>query len=104
MEARKKYLKVLAFVPAIVLIGAFFGCRGGAFPRFSKPEPKPEMPSPVAPQPPANLPAAPSGTESKPPVFFNGTKAPNFPSLRSGLAPDGETSAAPTAQPNAPRP
>jgi hypothetical protein len=57
MDRRKKYLRFLAFVPAIVLVGGFIGHRAGAFELFPKPEPQPEsQPDPqptTSPHPPA---------------------------------------------------
>ena len=50
MERRRKYLKLLAFVPAIVLVSGFIGYRAGAFELFSKPEPQPEAQPVAAPQ------------------------------------------------------
>jgi hypothetical protein len=83
MERRKKYLKVLAFVPAVVLVGAFVGCRGGAFQMFSKPEQKAEPPA----------------SESKP-TYTPGTKS--FAPVPF-IAPAGEQNTAAPA-PNAPQP
>jgi hypothetical protein len=65
MTNRKRYLKLVAFVPAIVLVGGFVGYRAGAFELFSKPEPQPE-PQPVAEQPPP----APEGK----PTYLSGSK------------------------------
>jgi hypothetical protein len=80
MERRKKYLKLAAFVPAIVLVGGFVGCHAGAFSRFSKPEPKPEpalpTPEPAAPNPP-----------NSPPVLMSGTKSLNAKGVTIGLVP-----------------
>ena len=111
MERGKKYLKLAAFIPAIVLVGAFIGCRSGAFPMFSKPEPMPE-PHPLGlnmPKPPANPPAAP---ESKPPVFMSGTKSMKISPRTAELlnlageqnTPPAKPLAASPAAPNAPGP
>jgi hypothetical protein len=43
VERIKKYLKFAALIPAILLVGAFVGCRSGAFHLNSKPEPKTEI-------------------------------------------------------------
>jgi hypothetical protein len=67
MQRRKKYVKALAFVPAIVLVGSFVGCQAGAFRMFSEPEP--------APQAPANPPPAAQPSADTPPVFMVGTKS-----------------------------
>ncbi len=85
MELRKKFLKALAFVPAIALVGGFIGCRTGAFQMFSKPETPPEAAPPQPPAPPDTPPAS----ESKPSVFFSGSKSPNLPGVTSGLSPAG---------------
>jgi hypothetical protein len=47
MQGQKKYLKLAAFVPAIVLVGGLVGYRAGAFERFTKSDPQPA----AAPQP-----------------------------------------------------
>lgn len=51
MNGRKKYLKALAFVPALVLAGGFVGYRAGAFPAdffrpsgLAEPQPAPDAP------------------------------------------------------------
>src|SRR5258708_4563332 len=82
MERLKKYLKFAAFIPAIILVGAFVGCHAGAF-TFSKPEPKPESQPTVTPQPP-NQPAS-----EKPPLFMSGTKSINNKGITFGLPPAG---------------
>jgi hypothetical protein len=83
MGGRKKYLKGLALVPAIVLAGGFVGYRAGAFPadffRLSaKPEPAPApQPEPVAAQsPPAAPPLASIETgRTVDPTFMAGSKS-----------------------------
>lgn len=94
MDRRRKYLKALALVPAIVLGGAFVGCHAGAFKMFEKEKPAPQPdPQPVAePQ----LPAVPP--QEKPPLFMSGTKSISNKGLSIGLIPADETS------PTTPRP
>jgi hypothetical protein len=80
MDRARPYLKVAAFVPAIVLVGGFVGARAGvfvipSFPIFSKDVPQPEaqpQPDPVAAtqQPPA--------VQTLPddhPIFMSGSKS-----------------------------
>ena len=81
MDRLKKYLKPLAFVPAIVLVGGFVGCHAGAFSRFSKPEPKSE-PHPLG----YNMPNPPA---PEPPVLMSGTKSLNAKGVTIGLTPAG---------------
>jgi hypothetical protein len=50
MTNRKRYLKLVAFVPAIILAGGLIGYRAGAFHLFDAPQPPPE---PAAVVPPA---------------------------------------------------
>lgn len=92
MQGRKKYLKFLAFVPAIVLGGGFIGYRAGAFELFSKPEPQPDPQPTASPQPPDAPPAS-----EKPRTYMPGSKF-----IYIDLKPPGE--AAPTAvvPPNSP--
>ena len=86
MQGRNKWLKLVAFVPAIVLVGGFIGYRAGAFelPWASKPAPQPEaQPVTASEQPPTPetipLAATPEGT----PTFMSGSKSlvltPNLP-------------------------
>ena len=85
MERRNKYLKLLAFVPAIVLVGGFIGCRAGVFNNvFSKPEPKPDpQPTGVTPQPLVRqLPEEKS-------TFMPGSKSINLTGVTIGLTPAG---------------
>ena len=83
MQSRRKYLKLAAFVPALVLVGGFIGYRAGAFelPWLSKPAPPPEVqpdPQPTAAQPPAN----------SEPTFLPGSKSlSNLGVGRSGVKP-----------------
>ncbi len=112
MAQRKRYLKLAAFIPAIILVGAFIGCRSGAFERLTKPEPPPEPhplglnmpPSLTTPQPPT-----PQPTPNAKPVFFSGAKSPNLPSITVGLTPAGTFTPdldVPTreSKPNTPKP
>jgi hypothetical protein len=64
MQGRKKYLKFVAFVPAIVLVGGLVGYRAGAFERFTRSEPQPEA------QPAANPRPAPEDDKT----FMSGSK------------------------------
>src|SRR5947209_14611230 len=51
MPGRTKYLRLAAFVPAIVLVSGFIGYRAGAFQLFPQPEPQPQpeaQPEPAA--------------------------------------------------------
>lgn len=85
MGRRNKYLKLLAFVPAIVLVGGFIGCRAGAFNNvFSKPEPKPDpQATGVTPQPLVRqLPEEKS-------TFMPGSKSINLTGPTIGLVPAG---------------
>lgn len=86
MDGRRKYLKVLAFLPAIVLVGAFVGCHAGAFQMFSKPEPQPDPQPVAAPQQPAPQPAQPA-PENKQPTFMPGSKSLILPGTTTGLTP-----------------
>lgn len=81
MDGRKKYLKALALVPALVLAGGFIGYRAGAFPadffRLSpKPEPQP-APQPAAAQSPPAAPPVASLETGRPvdPTFMPGSKS-----------------------------
>ncbi|VTS03220.1 unnamed protein product [Gemmata massiliana] len=53
MSWKKVFLKVAAFVPAIVLVGGFVGVRAGLIQVTSKPEPAPEPTATTAPEKPA---------------------------------------------------
>jgi hypothetical protein len=78
MDGRKKYLKALAFVPAIVLAGGFVGYRAGAFPTdFFRPSAKPEpQPAPQADPTPAGSPElAPPSVQPVDPTFMAGSKS-----------------------------
>lgn len=77
MRPASRVRKLLAFAPALVAVGAFVGCRGGAFDRRATPDP-----------PPAAAPAGPTAGEGKP-VFIGGSKAPNMPAAVGGLRPAG---------------
>jgi hypothetical protein len=84
MDRRKKYLKLLAFVPAIVLVGGFIGCRAGVFDAFSKPEPKPD-PHPTGVQPQPLVPQLPEEKST----FMPGSKSINLTGPTIGLVPAG---------------
>ncbi|MCI0702671.1 MAG: hypothetical protein L0241_16445 [Planctomycetia bacterium] len=93
MDWRKRYLKLAAFLPAIILVGAFIGCRSGAFEMFSKREPMPE-PHPLGlnvPNPPANQQSAEQPAPEKPPTFMSGTKSLNGVGVTRGLTPAGSS-------------
>lgn len=97
MEPRKKYLKLVVFVPAIVLVGGFVGYRAGAFQTFSKPEPQPEpQPAAVTEQPPAPQPAPESG-----PAYMGGSKTLILAPYVPGTSSPGEPGAATPPQPTA---
>lgn len=85
MDRRKRYMKVLAFVPAIVLVGGFIGCHSGALPWLGKPEPQPD------PRPPATLqqpvPVQAPAPEKKPETFLPGSKSINLKGTTIGLTP-----------------
>ena len=85
MDRRKKYLKVLAFVPAIALVGGLIGCHWGDYHVLSK-QPLPAAPAGTQ-QPPAAPAPEQAAPESKPPVFFSGAKSPCLPSLAPGGKP-----------------
>lgn len=71
MSRTKPYLKVAAFVPAIVLVVPFVAYRAGAFERFTKPEAQP---------------AAQQAPEGQPPqAFLYGSKS--APVFQPGEAP-----------------
>ena len=78
MKLRNRFLKLAAFLPAVTVVGAFIGCRTGAFERFTKSEPPP-----AAPQPPT-----PPASEGKP-VFMGGSKSINVSGTVIGLTPAG---------------
>src|SRR5215468_5047524 len=92
MERRRKYLKLLAFVPAIVLVGGFIGYRAGAFELFSKPEPQPE----VQPESNATSQPAPSPAAEASATFMPGSK-----SALIGMKPPGEAASTSTPPPGA---
>jgi hypothetical protein len=94
MGRRKRYLKMLAFVPAIVLVGGFVGCHAGAFSRFSKPEPKPE------PFPPPPEPTPPNPPPQGKPTYMPGAKSMMIGSPRPGLTPADDPPATAPPQPN----
>lgn len=108
----KQYLRFAALIPAITLVGAFIGCRSGAFDLFSKPEPLPE-PHPLGfnepPKPPAASPA--EQPAEKKPTFLPGSKSINLTGTTIGLTPAGTHTPdldvpvrTQPAAPNAPKP
>ncbi len=99
MRRCKQCFRFAAFIPAIVLVGAFIGCRAGAFDLFSKPEPKPE-PHPLslnAPNPPAEPPAPDKKT-----TFMPGAKSMAInPEVWNKLNQEGKADPAPVEKPPA---
>lgn len=83
MKRLKKSLKFTAFIPAIVLVGAFVGCHAGVFPKPLQPQPQP----PAEPQAIPSEPSPPAA--EKPPLFMSGTKSINNKGLTVGLTPAG---------------
>jgi len=80
MDGRKRYLKFLVFVPAVVLVGGFIAIRAGAFelPWVSKPAPQPEPQpevQPTAPVQPPTPPTAPPNPSPEAPTFMGGSKS-----------------------------
>lgn len=76
MKRRLRFLKFAAFIPAIVLVGGFIGCRTGMFEVLSNPPPAPQTPS-VAPVPESDKrPAIMGGSKSPGPVGIAPPSAP----------------------------
>jgi hypothetical protein len=99
MDGRKKYLKGLAFVPAIVLVGGFIGCQAGLINLGLKTEPQPEIQPDATAQPQSNA----DGQQT----FMPGSKSINLSGATLGLTPSSEPAQpanAPWLQPGIPQP
>jgi len=134
MSRARPFLKVAAVVSSVLLVGAFIGCRTGAFRPLAKPEPQPAPTQPAPENPPTfmsgskslnggpgytigltpaggaapNDPAKPATTEptpeKKPLVLMGGPKSAPVFGPVNGPAPANEPHAPPPATPNTPAP
>ena len=78
MNKAKPYLQVAALVSSVLMVGAFIGCRSGAFQPARKPEPQQATPPSATPPLPA--------PEGKP-TLMPGSKSANIVDTTSGLTP-----------------